>query len=94
MIRCFVDDWPDSAELCGWQAVARTARERTTVLNPNSAYAWMASGYVIAFSNIADKSIEAFHRTIRLSPLDPLSYRFTSGLATGLLIAGAETKRQ
>jgi hypothetical protein len=62
------------------------------VLNPNSAYAWMASGYVMAFSNIADKSIDAFHRAIRLNPLDPLSYRFTSGLAIDLLIGGAKRR--
>jgi hypothetical protein len=48
----------------------------------------MAKGYVLAFSNAANKGVDALRRAIRLSPFDPLSWRFTGGLAIAYMMAG------
>jgi adenylate cyclase len=58
------------------------------LLNPNSALAWMASGYASFFQNRPGPAIEAFERGMRLSPLDPLGYLFTGGLAIAHFAAG------
>jgi Flp pilus assembly protein TadD len=39
----------------GEPANAATAIDRALALNPSSAYAWMAKGYVLAFANSADR---------------------------------------
>jgi TolB-like protein/class 3 adenylate cyclase/tetratricopeptide (TPR) repeat protein len=67
---------------------AANAVDRALALNSNSAYAWMAKGYLLAFGNAGDKGIEAFRRAIRLSPFDPLRFRFTGGLAIAHMMAG------
>jgi adenylate cyclase len=72
----------------GETANAANAIDRALALNPNSAYAWMAKGYVLAFSNAGDKGIDACRRAIRLSPFDPLGFRFTGGLAIAHMMAG------
>jgi TolB-like protein/class 3 adenylate cyclase len=72
----------------GETANAANAIDRALALNPNSAYAWMAKGYVLAFTNAGDKGIDAFRRAIRLSPFDPLGFRFTGGLAIAHMMAG------
>jgi tetratricopeptide (TPR) repeat protein len=72
----------------GETANAANAVDRALALNPNSAYAWMAKGYLLAFGNAGDKGIEAFRRAIRQSPFDPLRFRFTGGLAIAHMMAG------
>jgi TolB-like protein/class 3 adenylate cyclase len=67
---------------------AASAIDRALTLNPNSAQAWSASGWVSSYRNRPAPAIEAFQRAIRLSPLDPLSWGFTSGLAFANMIAG------
>jgi adenylate cyclase len=62
--------------------------ERVLALNPNSAHAWMASGWVSCFRNRPDHAIEAFHRAVRLSPYDLLGFAFTGGLALAYLCTG------
>ena len=74
--------------LAGEHATASTAINRALALNPNSAHALGASGWVSCFQNQAALAIEALHRAMRLSPLDPVSYRFSAGLAFAHLIAG------
>jgi hypothetical protein len=59
--------------------------ERALMLNPNSALAWKASEWVWFFQLLPEPAIEAFHRAMRLSPLDPVGYYTTSGLAFGAL---------
>jgi adenylate cyclase len=76
------------ANLAGEHAAGATAVERALVLNPYSAYAWMASGYVSCYRNQPGPAIEAFQRAIRLSPLDPHSWDFAAGLAFAHLLAG------
>ena len=76
----------------GETANAANAIDRALAVNPNSSYAWMAKGYVLAFGNAGDKGIEAFRRAIRLSPFDPLEFRFTGGLAIAHMMAGQYTE--
>jgi len=56
-------------------------------LNPNSAQAWSASGWVSSWRNQPDPAIEAFQRAMRLRPLDPLGYMFSGGLAFAHFVA-------
>jgi adenylate cyclase len=69
-------------------AVAASAIERALKLNPNSAHACMARGWVACCLNQPRQAIEALLRGVRLSPLDPLSYFFRGGLALAYLAAG------
>ncbi len=63
-------DDPDALWMGAW-AVSFFAR----------AYAWSASGWVSCLRNRPEPAIEAFHRAMQLSPLDPLTFTFTGGTA-------------
>ena len=65
--------------------VAESASERALALNANSADAWAARGWVLILHNQPEPAIEAFRRAMRLSPLDPLTHYFASGIAFGYL---------
>jgi adenylate cyclase len=70
----------------GEREIAATAINRALTLNPNSAHAWAARGYVsLAQPGMA---IEALGRAMRLSPLDRLGRAFTNGIALAHLAAG------
>ena len=73
--------------LAGEHAVAVGAIRRALTLNPNCAHAWMARGLVSAFSE-PDAALQSFQRAMRLSPLDPLTYIFTAGMAFAHSTAG------
>jgi adenylate cyclase len=89
-------DDPDTLWMSAWtiaistgdHSAAASAIERSLALNPNSAHAWMASGYVSCYRNLPDPAIEAFNRAIRLSPLDPFGWGLTGGIALAHMIAG------
>jgi adenylate cyclase len=76
------------AVLAGDHSAAASAIERSLVLNPNSAHAWMASGLVSCYRNLPGPAIDAFNRAIRLSPLDPFGWAFASGIALASMIEG------
>jgi adenylate cyclase len=63
--------------------------ERALALNPNSAHAWNAKGYVAYYQNQLSTAIEALNHAIRLSPLDPLGGYFSNGLTLATLAAGS-----
>jgi TolB-like protein/class 3 adenylate cyclase len=65
--------------------LAESASERALAMNPNSADAWTARGWVLVFRIRPEPAIEAFQRAIRLSPLDPATYYFESGIAFAYL---------
>jgi len=65
----------------GEHASGASAVDRALTLNPNSAHAWMGKGLVSYRQTRPEDAIEAFKRAVRLSPLDPLGYFFTCGLA-------------
>jgi TolB-like protein/Tfp pilus assembly protein PilF len=67
---------------------AATAVERALILNPNSAQAWNACGFIQLCQNKPHAAIEAFERAIRLSPLDPVMGYFQAGLALSNLSMG------
>jgi len=72
----------------GEHAIGARAIDRALTLNPNSAHAWVARGLVSYRLNRPDQAIEAFKRAMRLSPLDPVAYLMTGGLALAHVIAG------
>jgi len=69
-------------------ARAAGAIDRALKLNPNSAHAWMAKGWIACCQNQPRPAIEALARALRLSPLDPLGYFFNGGLALAHLALG------
>jgi adenylate cyclase len=76
------------AAFAGEHDAAAAAIDRALMLNPNSAHAWGARGYVCCFQNLPGPAIEAFQRAMRLSPLDPFSWSFVGGIAFAHLAAG------
>jgi hypothetical protein len=70
------------------------SRVRLAILFAKTRMGWTAAkghervGNVLAFTNAGDKGIDAFRRAIRLSPFDPLGFRFTGGLAIAHMMAG------
>jgi TolB-like protein len=62
--------------------------DRALLLNPNSAASWNASGVVRMYLGEPAKSIEHFERGMRLSPLDPLTYFASTGMALAHAFAG------
>jgi adenylate cyclase len=76
------------AAAAGEHALAMSAIDRALALNPNSAHAWAAKGYVASYQNQPVPAIAAFDRAIRLSPLDPRGYNLAAGRAMAHLAAG------
>jgi TolB-like protein len=73
--------------MAGEQNAAGNIVDRALALNPNSAYAWNASGWLSAFQNRLPQAIESIEHAIRLSPFDPLGWMFAGGLAIVHLLA-------
>jgi len=72
----------------GDHATAADAVDRALKLNPSSAHAWLVRAFVSYRQNQPDGAIEALQRAMQLSPLDPLNWIFTGGLAGYHVIAG------
>jgi TolB-like protein/cytochrome c-type biogenesis protein CcmH/NrfG len=64
--------------------------ERAVSSNPNSAFAWRCTGYALMFIGEAERALEHFQRTLRLSPRDPRAYDAVSGRAFALVQLGRE----
>jgi len=69
------------ANFAGEHTTAAHLIERALTLNPNSAHAWNARGYIAYRQNQLETAMESFKRAIRLSPLDPLGGYFSGGVA-------------
>jgi adenylate cyclase len=69
------------SNFAGEHAASAHLIERALTINPNSAHAWNARGYVAYRLNHLETAMESFERAIRLSPLDPLGGYFSAGLA-------------
>ena len=63
----------------------RALIDRSLQLNPNCAPAWGVAGWNRAYSGQGREAIEHLSRALRLSPVDPLSHYFHSGIAAGHL---------
>jgi TolB-like protein/class 3 adenylate cyclase len=72
----------------GDHAAAAGAIDRALTLNPSSAHALLASGMLSYRQNQAERAVEVLERGMPLSPLDPLGYVFTGGLAAVHVMAG------
>jgi adenylate cyclase len=73
--------------LSGAHATAAEMIDRALALNPNSANARCARGWVAAFQGQADPAIEALERAMRLSPLDPQRWFIFGGMSFAHLVA-------
>jgi TolB-like protein len=62
--------------------------DRALVLNPNLAAAWFLGAYLRLWHGEADDAIERFAHGMRLSPLDPETYRMQAGTAMAHLLSG------
>ena len=60
--------------------LALTAIEKALALDPNSAWAWLRSGWANHYADNPDKAIEHFHRAMRLSALDPMHFNALVGI--------------
>jgi tetratricopeptide (TPR) repeat protein len=89
-------DDPDALWMGGWalatmafeHAPGLSAIERSLALNSNSSIAWMFCGWLHGFANRPGSAIDAFERSIRLSPLDPGRWGAEGGLGFPHLLAG------
>ena len=63
------------------------AVRRALELNPNSAYVCMHAGHCLAADGATEEAIDCLERSKLLSPLDPLTYRFHTGMAMAHLMA-------
>ena len=83
--------WMAAATLAifgGEHAIAAAAIDRALMLNPNSAHAWMARGFVCGNRGQSGPAIEPFEHAMRLNPLDRHRRNFTTGIARAHLAAG------
>ena len=76
----------------GEHVTASIAIDRALAINPNSAGAWMARGWVACYQNQPLSAIRAFEHAMRLSPRDPRGYHITAGRALAHLVAGEYTE--
>src|SRR5262249_29582448 len=60
-------------------ALAMSVIDRALALNPNSAHAWAAKGYIATYQTQPVPAIAAFDRAIGLSPFDPRGYNLAAG---------------
>jgi adenylate cyclase len=88
-------DDPDAlymaAETLSWFAgdhdTAVGALDRALLLNPICATAWRIRGFVLVRQNRPEPALDAFHRAMRLSPLDPYGFASSAGIAAAHLAA-------
>jgi len=73
--------------LAGEHSAAVATIDRALVLNPNSAQAWGALGWVLGMQHQPNPAIQALQQAMRLSPFDPLGLFFAAGHAFVHLVA-------
>ncbi len=61
---------------------ARVLLERAVAIDPNAAWAWSRLGWIEAYSDHSEASIEKFERALRLSPLDPMNFNNWIGIGS------------
>jgi adenylate cyclase len=62
--------------------------DASTRLNPSSSSGWMRSAFIRCWTSEFATSAEYFRRAMRLSPADPMTYLYQSGLGTAHLFLG------
>jgi adenylate cyclase len=61
---------------------------KALALDPNSAWAWIRSGYLHAYRGESDTALAHFERAAQLSPFDPLNFNRCAGIALAHFAAG------
>jgi adenylate cyclase len=56
-------------------------------LDPNSAWGWNRNGYIHTYRGQAERAIEHFNRSLRLSPFDPMTHSTYFGIAGANFVA-------
>jgi adenylate cyclase len=64
------------------------AIEKALALDPNSAWAWLRSGWSNHYVGNADTAIDHFQRAMRLSPLDPMRFNALFGIGASHFVKG------
>ena len=62
--------------------------QRSLVLNPNLAWAWLFGGWIKVWVGEPEEAIERIRRALRLSPNDPHSFSMLSAMAAAHFTAG------
>jgi TolB-like protein len=62
--------------------------DRAVMLNPSHAAAWFLGGFLRLWNGEHDSAVEHFTRAMRLSPLDPETYRMQAGMAMAHMLSG------
>jgi adenylate cyclase len=65
-----------------------TTIEKALALDPNSAWAWLRSGFLHNFTSQPDVAIEHFQRAMRLSPLGPMHFNAVLGIGGAYFAKG------
>jgi adenylate cyclase len=60
--------------------LAQSLIEKALLLDPNSAWAWTRSGWNNVYLRQPDRAIEHFHHSMRLSPVDPMTFNIFAGI--------------
>src|SRR6516164_7163658 len=89
-------DDPVVLSLAGWVVATLghdveagvAAAEQAVHLSPNSAQVVDLSGYLLTLTGNQETALERFATALRLSPGDPLSYRFNTGAGIACLLMG------
>jgi adenylate cyclase len=68
--------------------IAEAHLERARTLDPNSAWAWMRSGWLNVYRERTDAAFEQFARFNRLSPIDPMNYISHIGIGAAHFVNG------
>jgi adenylate cyclase len=74
--------------LVGQLDLGLTTIRKALALDPNSAWAWLRSGFLHNFTSQPDVAIEHFQRCIRLSPLDPMHFNAVLGIGGSYFAKG------
>ncbi|AWM85518.1 hypothetical protein C4E04_01315 [Microvirga sp. 17 mud 1-3] len=56
--------------------------------DPNSAWAWQRSGWILTYKGLSDPAIDHFERGLRISPFDPINFNSYVGIGTAHFAAG------
>jgi adenylate cyclase len=74
--------------LVGQVDLGLAAIEKALTVDPNSAWAWLRSGWSNTYAGRHDTAIDHFRRAMRLSPLDPMRFSALVGIGAAHFAKG------
>jgi TolB-like protein/class 3 adenylate cyclase/tetratricopeptide (TPR) repeat protein len=77
--------------IVGDQDEGKALTDRSLALNPNSAWAWLFSGWVRVWLGETEAAIDRVSRALRLNPTDPHSFTMYTALSHAHFFAGRYT---